>query len=1276
MISTRSLHINRPLVGLVIGSLLLTLLHDGPLYGSFAALVLTVASQVYLPGFLVARALGKTGGHWVVRFAWALACGLSLTIILGAAFRLLNSPVLVYLLLLHGVMLILTVIPVSAQSDSNETGLSRAALPYYAVVTLACLVAVGVTYESRYRFFGFEDQAVFISQVDWLANNPGEQINDLPLRSRQIGVLNGDTRNDSDGWTYTHAAWVWTSGVPAAQLLWYDIDPLFVWVVPLLFFALAYTLTGQESAGAWSALAVVVVGLLTFDNLTYNPSYSSFGRFALFEVSTLRQASITFMLPLGLLAGLSYLKSVSRRGLFLTLLMGLALAIMHPFQATIFAVSMGATGALIMLAHPSRKTIRMILPLFAVLLVVLSLPVVQRLNRSGLSAVDSFADDSETGDTGQSAIAAHGFLLVEGLPLVGDTYIMQPDMVFYHPVILVAVVLGLLFGWGWRRNLAAQYLFAVTAAGLIIFFVPGVTELYVKVASWVGIQTTVFLLPVVLAYGLSIDRVFRVITTRKPGWEHPLAAGAALVSALLLVVLLYEPFPLAASPRDQINAYNEIQGLRRERPEQAVLIEYLRTVLSPDTRAVILSPYETANIIVEDIFNTLTTGGRASRNTAAAGDKRFFTLSDIPAPWLDTADLDYLQKWGVTHIVLRASDTRLPQLRLQPERFPFLGEVAGYEVFAVEQAQLEPTPLDDLFARMNATYAEGAAPTRWGRDGFNLIIPGSPERWDALVAAWENQPESDLSRLGMALSATLAGNDTLALPTWDALYAQYPAISLYANGAASTAQYLTPGAENIAPLLANLDSADTTAQVLAARSLLTGTFFYLLSPEQLDAVLAVTEAEPVTWGHLADFDQPDALRKRVSLLMNAGRWDTARMWLDQLPAIEISPADMLASAAMLLVQGDVDGALAYLQPATDDDWLAGKRYWHPDRWEQGKNLPEQAYYLLLGEQARRAGEWAQAESHYQQAIAAGAEVAGKVFLAQLWQESGKTSEGETLLQDMEISWLAAHDSPLPELESLLTLADTGALYAMQPAVTRDDETTLTVWATYGGVKPHGNAYPIQDWRIQVVNPADGALLAQVDTPAWFVDGTLIRLSVDIPVSLDDLPELTAAVVVIQPRYDNAVTAGEAFANVVLNRPDSAIIPPDAIPAGLLFGEHISLAAYRFEPGDDQLTVTLYWETDTPLADDYQVFVHVVGADGQPVAQQDGTPVDNRYPTGQWRVDTVIADSHTLTFDAPLPPGTYRVLAGLYRLPEAVRLPVTPAGEQVENDAVILGVLER
>jgi hypothetical protein len=130
-----------------------------------------------------------------------------------------------------------------------------------------------------------------------------------------------------------------------------------------------------------------------------------------------------------------------------------------------------------------------------------------------------------------------------------------------------------------------------------------------------------------------------------------------------------------------------------------------------------------------------------------------------------------------------------------------------------------------------------------------------------------------------------------------------------------------------------------------------------------------------------------------------------------------------------------------------------------------------------------------------------------------------------------------------------------------------------------------------------------------------------------------------------------------------------------VPAGLRFGENITLNRYSARQAEESLQVTLYWEAATPPLEDYQVFIHVLDASGQPIAQRDSAPVDNRYPVSQWRTAVLIEDTHTIILDEPLPPGEYRVLVGLYRLTDNTRLPITPADdERVANDTVLVYTL--
>src|SRR5690606_41827920 len=87
----------------------------------------------------------------------------------------------------------------------------------------------------------------------------------------------------------------------------------------------------------------------------------------------------------------------------------------------------------------------------------------------------------------EATLARGEFLILPNLPLVGATYIRNPARVFYHPVIVLVVALGLLYGLRLRRSLAAPYIFGTTAVFLLISFLPGLTELFNQFASSVGL---------------------------------------------------------------------------------------------------------------------------------------------------------------------------------------------------------------------------------------------------------------------------------------------------------------------------------------------------------------------------------------------------------------------------------------------------------------------------------------------------------------------------------------------------------------------------------------------------------------------------------------------------------------------------------------------------------------------------------------------------------------------------------------------------------------------
>jgi hypothetical protein len=114
---------------------------------------------------------------------------------------------------------------------------------------------------------------------------------------------------------------------------------------------------------------------------------------------------------------------------------------------------------------------------------------------------------------------------------------------------------------------------------------------------------------------------------------------------------------------------------------------------------------------------------------------------------------------------------------------------------------------------------------------------------------------------------------------------------------------------------------------------------------------------------------------------------------------------------------------------------------------------------------------------------------------------------------------------------------------------------------------------------------------------------------------------------------------------------------------LSFGQHITLNGYtlnddQFVPGDI-VQVTLFWQTAEPLNQRYKVFLHLIDASGQTIAQRDSEPGGGLNLTTIWQPGQVISDNHGLLIPAGVPPGQYTILLGLYDIADpTARLPIT------------------
>ena len=102
---------------------------------------------------------------------------------------------------------------------------------------------------------------------------------------------------------------------------------------------------------------------------------------------------------------------------------------------------------------------------------------------------------------------------------------------------------------------------------------------------------------------------------------------------------------------------------------------------------------------------------------------------------------------------------------------------------------------------------------------------------------------------------------------------------------------------------------------------------------------------------------------------------------------------------------------------------------------------------------------------------------------------------------------------------------------------------------------------------------------------------------------------------------------------------------------------------------DTIDLRLFWRTLAYMYTDYTAFVHLIGPDGNMVAQWDQRPLNGFLPTSYWPPRQVIADDYQIAIPADAPPGDYRLEVGLYDLATMARLPVTRGGEPAGDSVV-------
>jgi 4-amino-4-deoxy-L-arabinose transferase-like glycosyltransferase len=171
------------------------------------------------------------------------------------------------------------------------------------------------------------------------------------------------------------------------------------------------------------------------------------------------------------------------------------------------------------------------------------------------------------------------------------------------------------------------------------------------------------------------------------------------------------------------------------------------------------------------------------------------------------------------------------------------------------------------------------------------------------------------------------------------------------------------------------------------------------------------------------------------------------------------------------------------------------------------------------------------------------------------------------------------------------------------------------------------------------------------------------------------------------RFSTYLSAGMSvvIASIALTTPFNVIAPAYTMvtlpktsvwfqpyPTDATFGNMFALRAYQTnDPSGETLAVKLYWEALQKPNQNYSVFVHLIDAQGQMVAQQDQAPGNGPgYLPLQWSKGDIVADEWQINLPLPLSAGKYQLRVGMYDPNTGNRLPVWAKGQSI-GDFIVL-----
>jgi hypothetical protein len=222
---------------------------------------------------------------------------------------------------------------------------------------------------------------------------------------------------------------------------------------------------------------------------------------------------------------------------------------------------------------------------------------------------------------------------------------------------------------------------------------------------------------------------------------------------------------------------------------------------------------------------------------------------------------------------------------------------------------------------------------------------------------------------------------------------------------------------------------------------------------------------------------------------------------------------------------------------------------------------------------------------------------------------------------------------------------------------------------------YGLADSVQPQMISVrLLGADGQDVGQGTADLGWRAGEIVATTVNVPVAEDAFPARAVIDVAMVGENGRDQTAASATGRVldvpvslktVKIGPLEELSPTPEFNDSVNFDDQLALIGYDVDKDGDRLAITLYWQAQERMLEDYTTFVHVLDEEGQLLAQDDDQPMSGDYPTSIWDEGEIVADRKEMDLPEGISDERISVVTGVYLLETLERLPVQNTSGQLQ-----------